>query len=132
MIGLAVPVAGCDLASVAASPAVQLFVSRAKAIRRDFVLRADNAADLTEICRRLDGLPLAIELAAARLRLLSPKSVRERLDASLSLLTSGHRDAPERQRTLRATIRWSVDLLDEPERRTLARLGLFAGSFDLD
>ena len=92
----------------------------------------DNAADLTEICRRLDGLPLAIELAAARLRLLSPKSVRERLDASLSLLTSGHRDAPERQRTLRATIRWSVDLLDEPERRTLARLGLFAGSFDLD
>ncbi len=130
--GLVVPDAGDDVATIANTPAVQLFVARAKAIRSGFALRRDNAADVAEICTRLDGLPLAIELAAARLRLLPLKAVRDRLDASLSLLTSGHRDAPERQRTLRATIEWSVDLLSAPERSTLGRLGLFAGSFDLD
>src|SRR6201999_4218000 len=77
------------------------------------------------------ALPLAIELAAARLRLLSLEMIHMRLDDSLALLTSGHRDAPARQRTLRAAIEWSIDLLDEPGRAVLGRLGLFAGEFDL-
>ncbi len=130
--GLAVPPPHADLAVIGATSAAQLFVARARAIRADFTLGAGNAEDVAEICRRLDGLPLAIELAAARLRLLGVRAVRERLDASLTLLTSGHRDAPERQRTLRATIRWSVDLLAEAERAALGRLGLFSGSFDVD
>jgi tetratricopeptide (TPR) repeat protein len=85
-----------------------------------------------EICRRLDGLPLAVELAAARTKLLAPERLLERLDSALALLTVGARDAPERQRTLRATIEWSYDLLDAPARELLARLSVFFGEFPLE
>jgi predicted ATPase/class 3 adenylate cyclase len=108
--------------------AAALFVERARAVGRDV------AADATveEICRRLDGLPLAIELAAARTKLLAPERLLERLDSALALLTGGARDAPERQRTLRATIGWSYDLLDSPARELFARLSVFAGTFPLE
>ena len=91
--------------------AVQLFVDRARVVRPDFELTDDNAAAVAEICRRLDGLPLAIELAAARLRLFSPEVLRDRLDDRLGLLRSGPRDLPERQQTLRAAMDWSYELL---------------------
>ena len=90
-------------------------MTRARSGRPDFAVNAENAELIAEICRRLDGLPLAIELAAARLRMLSLEAIHARLDDSLALLTSGHRDAPDRQRTLRAAITWSVDMLDEAE-----------------
>jgi predicted ATPase len=85
-----------------------------------------------EIARRLDGLPLALELAAARVKVLTPAQIAERLSKSLDLLTGGGRDMPERQRTLRATLEWSYELLSTEERRTFARLGIFASSFDLE
>ncbi|MGH2407745.1 MAG: ATP-binding protein [Candidatus Limnocylindrales bacterium] len=107
--------------------AVQLFVERARSVRPDFAVTDDNAAAVAEICRRLDGLPLAIELAAARLRLLSPQAILERLGKSLDLLASGSRDLPERQRTLRGAIAWSYDLLDERERALFRRLAVFVG-----
>jgi predicted ATPase len=108
--------------------AVELFVSRAAAAGRQI------AADSTvrEICRRLDDLPLALELAAARVRLLSPPALLQRLDASLALLTGGARDLPERQRTLRATIEWSHDLLTPDEQAAFRRLSVFRGSFTLE
>ena len=108
--------------------AMELFVSRAAATGRQI------AADATvgEICRRLDDLPLALELAAARVRLLSPPALLKRLDASLSLLTGGARDLPERQRTLRATIEWSHDLLGPDEQAMFRRLSVFRGSFTLE
>ena len=105
-----------------------LFVQRASAIGRD--LEQDES--IAVICRRLDGLPLAIELAAARTKLLTPETLLERLDHALPILTGGARDAPERQRTLRATIAWSHDLLDEPSRELFARLSVFAGGIPLD
>ena len=83
------------------------------------------------ICRRLDGLPLAVELAAARTKVLAPDKLLDRLDSTLPLLTGGARDAPEHQRTLRATIEWSYDLLDGPGKELFARLSVFAGSFPL-
>ena len=109
------------------SDASALFVERARAVGNEF------APDFTvdSICRRLDGLPLAIELAAARTRLLGPKALLERLDSVLPLLTGGVRDAPERQRTLRATIEWSYDLLDSTSQELFARLAVFAGSIPL-
>ncbi len=106
--------------------AVQLFVDRAQAIRPDFQLSDDNAAAVAEICRRLDGLPLAIELAAARLRLLSPDALLEQLQNRLKLLRSGPRDLPERQQTLRAAMDWSYDLLKPEERRLFELLAVFA------
>jgi predicted ATPase/class 3 adenylate cyclase len=114
--------------ALAREAAVELFVSRAAAAGRDV------AADATvrEICRRLDDLPLALELAAARVRLLSPPALLKRLDDSLSLLTGGARDLPERQRTLRATIEWSHDLLDPDEQAVFRRLSVFRGSFTLE
>ena len=107
---------------------IALFVQRARQLRPDF----QPDPEVASIVRRLDGLPLAVELAAARVKVLPPEQIVARLGKSLDLLTSGTRDAPERQRTLRATIEWSYDLLDEDERLLFARLSVFAGSFDFD
>ena len=110
-----------------AYPSVRLFVARAQMSRSGFELTVDNAGAVTSICRRLDGLPLALELAAARLRLLSPDELLERLDHALNVLTSGPRDMPERQQTLRATVDWSYSLLTESEQRIFRRMAVFAG-----
>ena len=110
-----------------AGDASALFVERARAVGKE--LAPDSTVE--SICRRLDGLPLAIELAAARTKLLGVEVLLERLDSALPLLTGGARDAPERQRTLRATIEWSYDLLDAASRQPFARLAVFAGSFQL-
>ena len=114
------------------SPAVALFVDRARAVRPDFVLTRDNAAAVVEICRRLEGVPLAIELAAARTRLLSPAALLGRLAASLDALGRGTIDMPERHQTLRATVQWSVGLLDEGERSLLEALAVFVGGWTID
>jgi predicted ATPase/class 3 adenylate cyclase len=108
--------------------AVELFLDRARSARRDVAY--DEA--VPEICRRLDGLPLALELAASRVKVLDPPLLLERLERRLPLLTGGARDAPERQQTLRATIEWSYGLLEEPLQEALRRLSVFAGSFSLD
>ena len=121
-----------DPAHLAAVDAVSLFVDRATAIRAGFELTADNADVVTAICRRLDGLPLAIELAASRLRILSPEALLKRLDQSLAILTAGATDAPPRQRTLRATIGWSYDLLAEDNQKIFRSCGVFIGGFVLD
>jgi predicted ATPase/DNA-binding SARP family transcriptional activator len=107
--------------------AVELFAQRARAVRPDFTLTEDNAQAVAEICVRLDGLPLAIELAAARSIVLSPEMMRRRLDSRLGVLVAGPRDLPARQRTLRGTIDWSYDLLDPPEQTLFARLAVFQG-----
>ena len=112
--------------------AVALFVERAQAVTADVVLSEDDRQIVLEICSRLDRLPLALELAAARLRILTLADLRDRLERRLSLLTGGARDAPERQRTLHATIAWSYDLLDEDERRFFERLSVFSGGASLD
>jgi len=114
---------------LATSPAVALFTERADAVTASFELTGDNAASVAEICRKLDGLPLALELAAARIRTMSPSSLLRRLDRSLEVLTGGPRDLAARQRTLRAAISWSYELLDEDESRLFSRLGVFAGGF---
>ena len=113
-------------AMVGSAEAVQLFVDRAQAVRPDFQLDDGNAASIADICRRLDGLPLAIELAAARLRLFSPEALRDRLGSRLELLRGSGRDLPERQQTLRATIDWSYDLLEAGERRLFEAFAVFA------
>ena len=113
-------------------PAVDLFVRRAEAVRRTFALTPDNAAAVAEIAVRLDGLPLAIELAAARIRILSPAALLARLGHRLPLLTGGAQDLPARQQTLRATLDWSYDLLDPAEQTLFRRLAVFAGGFTLD
>jgi predicted ATPase/class 3 adenylate cyclase len=111
--------------------AIQLFVRRAQAIRPDFRLTDDNADAVVEICLRLDGLPLAIELATARINLFSPEGLRDRLGSRLQLLGSGARDLPARQQTLRATIEWSYQLLEPGEQRLFELLSIFSGiSFD--
>jgi predicted ATPase len=99
--------AGVPPEELMASPAVALFVDRARAVRHDFTLTERNARAAVEICRRLEGLPLAIELAAARIRLLDPDALLRRLARSLDALGTGTTDMPERQRTLRATVEWS-------------------------
>jgi predicted ATPase/class 3 adenylate cyclase len=108
--------------------AVELFLDRARAVRRDVVL--DDA--VKEICRKLDGLPLALELAASRVKALDPPLLLDRLEKRLPLLTGGARDAPERQQTLHATIEWSYELLEEPLRQALRGLSVFGGSFSLE
>ncbi len=111
---------------------VALFIERAAAIKPGFAITKQNASNLAEICVRLDGLPLAIELAAARIRLLSPAAMLARLEHRLPLLTGGARDLPERQQTLRATIAWSYDLLDETERRLCRCISVFVGGCTLE
>ena len=123
--------AGRDPADVQRYASVRLFVQRAQAASAGFELTSGNAAAVAEICRRLDGLPLAIELAAARVRLLPPRALLDRLDDRMGLLTGGARDLPERQRTLRNTLDWSFDLLSAGEQVLFARLAVFAGTFGL-
>ncbi|WP_435856758.1 AfsR/SARP family transcriptional regulator [Streptomyces longwoodensis] len=113
-------------------PAHRLFRERAAAVRPDAADALRDEAAVAEICRRLDGLPLAIELAAARLRLLTPRQIADRLDDRFRLLTSGSRTVLPRQQTLRAVVDWSWDLLDEPERTVLRELSVFAGGWDLE
>ena len=111
---------------------VALFIERAAAIKPGFTITEDNASTLAEICVRLDGLPLAIELAAARIRLLSPMAMLGRLEHRLPLLTGGARDLPARQQTLRATIAWSYDLLGEPEQHLCRCISVFVGGCTLE
>jgi len=113
-------------------PAVALFLDRARAVRHDFVLTNDNASAVVEICRRLEGLPLAIELAAARVRLLDPDTLLRRLERSLDALGTGTVDMPERQRTLRATVQWSVEMLDDAERSLLEIVAVFVDGWTID
>jgi predicted ATPase/transcriptional regulator with XRE-family HTH domain len=130
---LAIPDAdtGASPETLAGVPAVALFMQRAEAASPDFELTAANAAPIAAICRRLDGLPLALELAAARTRVLSPLALLERLECPLPLLVDGAADLPERQKTMTHTIDWSHDLLEEPHKVLFRRLAPFAGSFSL-
>jgi predicted ATPase/DNA-binding winged helix-turn-helix (wHTH) protein len=112
--------------------AIELFAQRAAAVWPDFAISSENAAAVQEICLRLDGLPLAIELAAARTKVLSPKAILDRLQSRLQLLTGGALDLPERQQTLRNTIDWSHDLLNAAERKLFRRLSVFAGGCTLE
>jgi predicted ATPase/class 3 adenylate cyclase len=120
------------LAALSQYEAVALFIERARAVKSDFEVTNENAPAVAEICSRLDGLPLAIELAAARVKLLSPDQILARLDRSVPVLTGGARDLPDRQRTLHGAIDWSHELLDEPERALFARLSAFAGGWTLE
>ncbi|HLV86863.1 MAG TPA: tetratricopeptide repeat protein [Candidatus Sulfotelmatobacter sp.] len=113
-------------------PAVALFVERARAVKHDFTLTKENAAAISAICSRLDGLPLAIELAASRIKLLSPATLRMRLESSLNLLTGGARDLPLRQQTLRGTVNWSYSLLNPAEQSLFRRLSVFTGGCTLE
>jgi predicted ATPase/class 3 adenylate cyclase len=119
------------LAEMRRSEAVQLFLARARFVHPDFDITADNASAIGEICHRLDGLPLAIELAAARVRTLSPQALLDRFDRRLDVLSRGPRDLPERHQTMRATIAWSFDLLAPVEQQLFARLSVFVGGATL-
>jgi predicted ATPase/serine/threonine protein kinase len=113
-------------------PAVALFVQRARAVKPGFALKEDNAAAVIEICARLDGLPLAIELAAARVKILTPAAILGRLESRLRLLTGGALDLPERQQTLRRAMDWSYELLTGEEQKLFRRLAVFVGGFTLE
>jgi predicted ATPase/class 3 adenylate cyclase/tetratricopeptide (TPR) repeat protein len=126
---LAVP-AGNDADAVAVTPAGQLFSQRAQAVAPDFSVEPGNAASIAEICRRLDGIPLALELAAARAGSMSANEIASLLDERFRLLTGGRRTAVERHQTLRAMVDWSYSMLDETRRLVFDRLGVFSGSFD--
>jgi len=117
---------------LSSNPSLALFAQRAAAVKPDFRLDQENAAIIAEICARVDGLPLAIELAAARVKMLSPARLLARLESRLGLLTTGSRDLPERQQTLRNAIGWSFDLLSEAEQRLLRRLAVFWGGCTLE
>ena len=121
------PLRTTSLDTLARNPAVMLFVERATASKPDFTLTSENARAIAEICNRLDGLPLAIELAAARVKTLPPSAMLGRLESRLQILTGGARDLPARQQTLRAAIAWSHDLLGEAEQRLFRRLSVFIG-----
>jgi predicted ATPase/class 3 adenylate cyclase len=120
------------LAALSQYEAVALFIERARAVRPDFEVTTENAPAVAEICSRLDGLPLAIELAAARIKVLSPEAILDRLERRLPVLASAGQDLPARQRTLRGTIDWSYELLDEAERRLFTRLAVFVGGWTLE
>jgi len=120
------------LGPLAEESAVQLFVDRARAVSRNFELTEANAANITAIVQHLDGLPLAIELAAARIRVLSAGSLADRLRSSIDVLSASSGDRPERQRTMRATLDWSFDLLTEREQVLFAALGVFAGGWTVE
>ncbi len=120
------------LEELAHLPAVALFVERAKAVKHDFGLTKENAATVAAICARLDGLPLALELAAARIKLLSPSAMLARLESRLNLLTGGARDLPSRQQTLRSTVDWSYGLLNVAEQTLFRRLAVFSGGCTLE
>ena len=111
---------------------MNLFVERARAVKPDFELTQESSMAIAGVCAAVDGMPLAIELAAARVRVLSPTELLERLDRQLNVLVSGSRDLPERQQTLRRTIEWSTQLLDDGQRHLLERLGVFEGGFSLE
>ncbi|MGD0404845.1 MAG: protein kinase [Candidatus Acidiferrales bacterium] len=121
-----------SLEALSKCPAIALFVQRAGAAKPDFELNAENAQAVAEICGRLDGLPLAIELAAARVKVLSLSAMQTRLASRLQLLTGGARDLPQRQQTLRATIDWSYDLLSPAEQKLFRRLSVFVGGSTLE
>jgi len=128
---LALPAAGTSAEEIATREAVRLFVERAQEVRRGFALDASTAGSVAQICRRLDGIPLAIELAAARTASMQVADIAARLDERFRLLTGGRRTAVERHQTLRATVDWSYELLDHAERLVFDRLGVFAGGFTL-
>jgi predicted ATPase len=123
---------GESVDGLTSSPAVALFVDRARAVRNDFALTEGNADAVVEICRRLEGLPLAIELAASRIRLLEPQALLRRLATSLDALETNAVDVPERQRTLRATVEWSVGLLDDDERALLESMAVFVDGWTIE
>jgi len=131
---MTLPVRGSGLTAqeTGASEAVRLFVDRALAVRPDLTLTAETAPMVAEICRRLDGLPLAIELAAARIKILSPAALQARLERRLPLLVGGGRDLPARQQTMRAAIGWSHDLLSPEQQMLFRRLAVFVGGFGLE
>lgn len=129
---LELPAATSSSASVRSAEAVRLFIDRASEADSGFSAGPDDMQSIAELCRRLDGIPLAIELAAARVRGMTPAEITAHLDRRFRLLTRGRRTAAPRHQTLRNTIDWSYDLLDEPERTVLRRLGVFQGSFALD
>jgi predicted ATPase len=121
-----------DVVALSEYLALDLFVQRARAVKPDFALTEENAPVVAGICARLDGLPLAIELAAARIKLLSPPALLARLDRRLQLLRGGAQDLPDRQKTLRNTLDWSYDLLEEQDRLLFRRLSVFAGGCTLE
>jgi len=129
---LSLPKEKQTLEEIAASEGVQLFLERARAVRPDFALMDQNGVTIAEVVRRLDGIPLALELAAARLRMLTIEQIHEHLNDRFRLLTGGRRTALPRQQTLQALIDWSWQLLDEPERVLLRRLSVFSGGWTLD
>lgn len=126
------PPSAASLDDAAGYPAIELFVERATAVRPDFELTDANAADIAAICLAVDGLPLAIELAAARADVLAPQAIRARLMNRFELLVDGSSDVSARQQTLRAALDWSAELLDQDQRQFFARLGVAAGTFDLE
>jgi predicted ATPase/class 3 adenylate cyclase len=129
---LSLPESTAALTHLGENECVALFLERARAVRAGFALTADNAGAVVAICRQLDGLPLAVELAAARVRLLPPQTIAGLLERQLPLLTGGARDLPARHQTLRAAIDWSYALLSPGEQRLFARLGVFAGGCSLE
>ena len=131
-LGLPPEPSQASIRAILEAPAVQLFRDRARSADPGFDVTDDNAEDVARICRALEGVPLAIELAAARIRALTPAAMLGRLDRVLPLLVTAARDVPERQRTIQATVEWSIDLLGADARALFERLGVFAGDFSLD